>query len=223
MEFIHKSVLFDESIKALNIDGSKVIADGTAGGGGHSREIAKSAKHLIAIDQDPDAIQVLNERLGNFDNVTIVHNNFVNIKQILHQLGVEKIDGNLSGYKVINISMTEEEFDAIEIGNNWLPQYDNGLLDKKVELVFGAEKIYTLCAITLLKYSSVSAFTASIFAVLTAIPSSHDTILRISAFATSVLPKIRFTSSRKVLSPPSVSSLLCFVAKTTISPITLAP
>ncbi len=55
---------------------------------------------------------------------------------------VEKIDGNLSGYKVINISMTEEEFDAIEIGNNWLPQYDNGLLDKKVELVFGAEKIY---------------------------------------------------------------------------------
>ena len=55
---------------------------------------------------------------------------------------VEKIDGNLSGYKVINISMTEEEFDAIEIGNNWLPQYDNGLLDKKVELVFGAEKVY---------------------------------------------------------------------------------
>lgn len=95
MEFIHKSVLFDESIKALNIDGSKVIADGTAGGGGHSREIAKSAKHLIAIDQDPDAIQVLNERLGSFDNVTIVHNNFVNIKQILHQLGVEKIDGML--------------------------------------------------------------------------------------------------------------------------------
>lgn len=55
---------------------------------------------------------------------------------------VEKIDGNLSGYKVINISMTEEEFDAIEIGNNWLPQYDNGLFDKKVELIFGAEKVY---------------------------------------------------------------------------------
>lgn len=55
---------------------------------------------------------------------------------------VEKIDGNLSGYTVINISMTEEEFDAIEIGNNWLPQYDNGLFDKKVELVFGAEKVY---------------------------------------------------------------------------------
>lgn len=95
MEFVHKSVLFDESIKALNIDKNKIIADGTAGGGGHSKEIAKYAKHLIAIDQDPDAIQVLNERIGDLGNVTIVHNNFVNIKQILNQLNVDKIDGML--------------------------------------------------------------------------------------------------------------------------------
>lgn len=55
---------------------------------------------------------------------------------------VEKIDGNLSGYTVMNVSMTEEEFEAIEVGNNWLPQYDSGLLDKNVEVVFGAEKVY---------------------------------------------------------------------------------
>ena len=55
---------------------------------------------------------------------------------------VEKIDGNLSGYSVINVSMTEEEFEAIEVGNNWLPQYDSGLLDKNVEVIYGAEKIY---------------------------------------------------------------------------------
>ena len=41
MEFVHKSVLFDEAIESLNIDKSKIILDGTAGGGGHSREIAK--------------------------------------------------------------------------------------------------------------------------------------------------------------------------------------
>ena len=76
MEFVHKSVLFDEAIKSLNIDNSKTFVDGTAGGGGHSREIAKNAKALIAIDQDPDAIQVLHERLDSFDNVTIVQNNF---------------------------------------------------------------------------------------------------------------------------------------------------
>ncbi len=95
MEFIHKSVLFDESIKALELDKSKIIADGTAGGGGHSREIAKQAGKLIAIDQDPDAIKVLNERLSGFDNVIIVHDNFSNIKNILSTLGISGIDGFL--------------------------------------------------------------------------------------------------------------------------------
>ncbi len=95
MEFVHKSVLFDEAIAALEIDENKIIADGTAGGGGHSREIAKKAKRLIAIDQDPDAIAVLNERLSVFDNVTIVHDNFSNIKSILSDLNIDGIDGML--------------------------------------------------------------------------------------------------------------------------------
>lgn len=95
MEFVHKSVLFNESIKALNLNSSKIIADGTAGGGGHSKEIAKTAKRLIAIDQDPDAITVLNERLGDMGNVTIVHNNFSNIKSIIKNLDIDKIDGLL--------------------------------------------------------------------------------------------------------------------------------
>lgn len=95
MEFVHKSVLFDESIKALELDNKKIIADGTAGGGGHSKKIAETAGRLIAIDQDPDAISVLNERLGNLENVTIVHNNFSNIKSILSELGIDKIDGLL--------------------------------------------------------------------------------------------------------------------------------
>lgn len=95
MEFVHKSVLFDEAIESLNIDKSKIILDGTAGGGGHSREIAKRAGRLIAVDQDPDAIKVLHERLGSFDNVTIVQNNFSNVKDILKKQGIEKIDGML--------------------------------------------------------------------------------------------------------------------------------
>ena len=95
MEFVHKSVLFDEAIDSLNIDNKKIILDGTAGGGGHSREIAKKAGRLIAVDQDPDAIQVLHERLDDFDNITIVQNNFSNIKQILSELGINGIDGIL--------------------------------------------------------------------------------------------------------------------------------
>ena len=95
MEFVHKSVLFDEAIDSLNIDDEKIIADGTAGGGGHSRAIAEKAGRLIAIDQDPDAIKVLHERLDSFGNVTIVQNNFSNIDEILDNLGVESIDGML--------------------------------------------------------------------------------------------------------------------------------
>lgn len=95
MEFIHKSVLFDEAVNALQLNENKIIADGTAGGGGHSREIAKTAKRLIAIDQDPDAINVLNERIGSLPNVTIVHNNFSNIKNIVNDLGLDGIDGML--------------------------------------------------------------------------------------------------------------------------------
>lgn len=95
MEFVHKSVLFDESIKALNLDNTKIIVDGTAGGGGHSGEIAKYAKQLIAVDQDPDAISVLNKRLGGRDNVIIVNDNFSNIKSIIKNLDIEQIDGLL--------------------------------------------------------------------------------------------------------------------------------
>ncbi|MDE6751743.1 MAG: 16S rRNA (cytosine(1402)-N(4))-methyltransferase RsmH [Eubacterium sp.] len=95
MEFKHKSVLFDEAIAALELNESKIIADGTAGGGGHSKEIAKTAKRLIAIDQDPDAIHVLNERLGDMPNVSIVQSNFSNIKNIISDLNISKIDGML--------------------------------------------------------------------------------------------------------------------------------
>lgn len=95
MEFIHKSVLFDEAINALQLNENKIIADGTAGGGGHSSEIAKTAKRLIAIDQDPDAVKVLNERIGQLSNVTIVHNNFSNIKNIVKDLKLDGIDGML--------------------------------------------------------------------------------------------------------------------------------
>ena len=109
MDFVHKSVLFDESINALNIDSSKIILDGTAGGGGHSREIAKNAGRLIAVDQDPDAIKVLGESLGGLENVTIVKNNFSNIKQILTDLGINKIDGVLLDLGVSSFQLDTDE------------------------------------------------------------------------------------------------------------------
>lgn len=111
MEFVHKSVLFDEAIKALDLNENKIIVDGTAGGGGHSGEIAKRAKRVISIDQDPDAIAVLNERLGNKENVTIVHDNYSNIKNIISNLNIEKIDGLL-----LDLGVSSFQLDTAERG-----------------------------------------------------------------------------------------------------------
>lgn len=111
MEFVHKSVLFDEAIKALDLNENKIIVDGTAGGGGHSGEIAKRAKRVISIDQDPDAIAVLNERLGDKKNVTIVHDNYSNIKDIISNLNLEKIDGLL-----LDLGVSSFQLDTAERG-----------------------------------------------------------------------------------------------------------
>lgn len=111
MEFIHKSVLFDESVKALNINSNSVIVDGTAGGGGHSREISNNAGRLIAIDQDPDAIKVLHERLDDRENVTIVNDNFSNLKSILSSLNIDEIDGLL-----LDLGVSSFQLDTAERG-----------------------------------------------------------------------------------------------------------
>ena len=111
MEFVHKSVLFDEAVNALNLDENKIIVDGTAGGGGHSGEIAKIAKKVISIDQDPDAIKVLNERLGNRENITIVHDNYSNIKNIISNLNIDKIDGLL-----LDLGVSSFQLDTAERG-----------------------------------------------------------------------------------------------------------
>ena len=62
MEFVHKSVLFAETVAAMQATPGKWLVDGTAGGGGHARAIAESGCHLLAVDQDPDAIAVLHRR-----------------------------------------------------------------------------------------------------------------------------------------------------------------
>lgn len=123
-EFNHKSVLFDESVKALALNGEKIIMDGTAGGGGHSKEIAKTAKRLIAVDRDPDAIAVLNERLGGLSNVTVVHGNFSDIKNILKKLELDSIDGLL-----LDLGVSSFQLDTADRGFSF---HKNAPLDMRM-------------------------------------------------------------------------------------------
>lgn len=99
MEFLHKPVLLKECIENLSIKPSGVYLDGTLGGAGHSLEIVKSLNKtgmLIGIDRDIEAIDVSRERLSGFDTtIKLVNDNYKNIKDVLSNLGIQKVDGIL--------------------------------------------------------------------------------------------------------------------------------
>lgn len=99
MDFKHIPVLFNESIDALDIKPDGLYADCTAGGGGHSNAILDRLSEngrLIAVDRDPEAIATLTERFEGRENVSIVNDNFFNIKTILPRFTDEGADGILA-------------------------------------------------------------------------------------------------------------------------------
>ena len=100
----------DETIKGLNIQPDGVYIDGTAGGGGHSLEIAKRLEtgKLISIDRDPEAIKAASERLYGY-NVRLVNSNYSEIDRIVRELGIEKIDGMLMDLGVSSYQLDNRE------------------------------------------------------------------------------------------------------------------
>lgn len=114
MAFVHKSVLLEECIENLNIKPEGIYVDGTLGGGGHSYEIAKrlTTGRLIGIDQDEAAIKAAGERLAPFkDKVTIVRSNYSDIKRVLQELQIERIDGIL-----LDLGVSSYQLDTPERG-----------------------------------------------------------------------------------------------------------
>lgn len=113
MEFSHIPVLLNQTIEGLNVNPNGIYVDGTAGGGGHSSEILKRLKsgRLICIDQDPDAISTLTERFKKNENALIVKGNFADIKELLEQRGVFRVDGVL-----LDIGVSSHQLDTSERG-----------------------------------------------------------------------------------------------------------
>lgn len=115
MEFNHTSVLLEETIENLNIRPDGVYVDGTLGGGGHSFQICKrlgEKGRLIGIDQDEAAIKAATERLSEFsEKVTIVRSNYCNVRSVLKELGIEKIDG-----MILDLGVSSYQLDTVERG-----------------------------------------------------------------------------------------------------------
>ena len=112
MEYIHKSVLLDECIDALNIRPDGVYVDGTLGRAGHSREIARrlTTGRLICIDRDQAAIDAAKDRLAPWmDRVTLVHGNFADLGEMLRTLEVSGVDGMLFDLGVSSPQLDEAQ------------------------------------------------------------------------------------------------------------------
>lgn len=111
MEFSHIPVLLDECMDGLNIRPDGIYVDGTAGGAGHSSAIASrlgSSGRLIALDRDPDAVATATERLSVYPNAQVIHSNYSRIREVLDDLGIDKVDGILMDLGVSSYQLDEE-------------------------------------------------------------------------------------------------------------------
>ena len=114
MEFKHKSVLLYETVDGLDVKENGIYVDCTLGGGGHSYEVLKRLKgtgRLIGIDQDEEALKAAGERLKEFSNVTYIHSNYSNLKEVLKSEGIEKVDGIMA-----DLGVSSYQFDNPERG-----------------------------------------------------------------------------------------------------------
>lgn len=112
MEFNHISVLLSETIDSLCIKSNGIYIDGTAGGAGHSKEIAKRLKNglLLALDQDPDAVKIATERLAGLP-ARVIKSNFADMKKVANNEGFTKVDGIL-----LDLGVSSYQLDTAERG-----------------------------------------------------------------------------------------------------------
>lgn len=171
MEFSHKSVLLNECLTGLNIKPDGIYVDATAGGAGHSAEIAKklTTGRLIAIDRDPDAILAATERLAPY-NATIVRSNYSDVDQVITSLNIDGVDGILMDLGVsshqldkgergfsyhvdapLDMRMSQEGLSARDIVNDY--SYEQL---SKIIFEFGEEKFSRRIAANIIKAREIN-------------------------------------------------------------------
>ena len=128
----HYSVLLNEAVEGLNIKSDGIYVDATLGYAGHSSEILKRLKtgHLYGFDQDMEAIDYADKRLKEINNnYTIIHSNFVNMKDKLHELGVDHVDGI-----IFDLGLSSPQIDDASRGFTFMNEADLDMrMDRSVE------------------------------------------------------------------------------------------
>lgn len=129
MDFSHVTVLLKETVDNLNLKPNGIYVDGTLGGGGHSEYLLSllgDEGKLIGIDQDLDAHKAAGERLARFgDKFVPVHNNFVEIKKVVKDLGLKGIDG-----MIMDLGVSSYQLDEADRGFSYM---NDGALDMRMD------------------------------------------------------------------------------------------
>ncbi len=122
----HRPVLIDETIELLAPQPGALIVDGTCGGGGHAEAILRTGADVLALDQDPDALEYASARLTNFGTrVTLRQANFREVDSLLDQFGIGQIGGAL-----IDLGVSSRQLENAERGFSFMR---NGPLDMRMD------------------------------------------------------------------------------------------
>ncbi len=151
MEFNHVSVLLNECMDGLCIRPDGIYVDGTLGGAGHGYNICRRLSEtgrFIGIDQDAAAIRVSMERLSEFgDKAVIVKSNYVHMKQVLGDMGIDQVDGIL-----LDLGVSSYQLDTPERGFSYQVDapldmrmdQDRAMTAKDIVNTYEEERLYEL-------------------------------------------------------------------------------
>ena len=122
----HRPVLANEAIELLAPRAGALVVDGTCGGAGHTEAILRTGADVLALDQDPDAINYASERLAMFGGrVTLRQANFRHAGHVLDELGIVSIGGAL-----LDLGVSSRQLENADRGFSIMR---NGPLDMRMD------------------------------------------------------------------------------------------
>ena len=122
----HRPVLAEEVVKLLAPKPGSLVVDGTCGGGGHTEALLRSGADVLALDQDPDAIQHVTKQLAQFgQRVTVRQTNFRHVHKVLDELGIGTIGGAF-----LDLGVSSRQLENAERGFSFAR---NGPLDMRMD------------------------------------------------------------------------------------------
>ena len=123
----HRPVLEKEVVTQLAPKAGSLIVDGTCGGGGHTEALLRAGADVLALDQDPDAVQHVSEQLARFGRrVRVRRANFRHADKVLDELEINTIGGGV----LLDLGVSSRQLENAKRGFSLVR---NGPLDMRMD------------------------------------------------------------------------------------------